>query len=110
MVDLTAVLLGHHADREALMPVGPRQRALFEQINAYVTIHLHDPGLTPGVIAAAHFISTRYLHRIFQQHGTAVSDVIRQQRLARCRRDLADPAVGWSDAGVAEVPGAQGGQ
>lgn len=91
-VDLAAALLAHHADRQTLIPAGSRQRALFEQISAYITTHLHDPGLTPGAIAAAHFISTRYLHRIFQQHGATVADVIRQQRLARCRRDLADPS------------------
>ncbi|AOR29932.1 AraC family transcriptional regulator [Streptomyces fodineus] len=91
-IDLTAALLAHHADRQTLLPAGSRQRVLFERINAYITTHLHDPGLTPGAIAAAHFISTRYLHRIFQQHHSTVSDVIRQQRLDRCRRDLADPA------------------
>ena len=91
-VDLAAVLLAHHADRQTVLPTGSRQRALFEQISDHITTHLGDPHLTPGTIAAAHFISTRYLHRIFQQHGATVSDVIRHQRLARCRRDLADPA------------------
>lgn len=91
-VDLATALLAHHADRQTLIPAGSRQRALFEQISAYIATHLHDPGLTPGAIAATHFISTRYLHRIFQQHGATVGDVIRQQRLARCRRDLADPS------------------
>ncbi|WOP38619.1 helix-turn-helix domain-containing protein [Streptomyces sp. Li-HN-5-13] len=91
-VDLATVLLAHYADRQTLLPTGSRQRALFEQISAHIATHLGDPHLTPRAIAAAHFISTRYLHRIFQEHGTAVSDVIRQQRLARCRRDLADPA------------------
>ncbi|MFE4802066.1 helix-turn-helix domain-containing protein [Streptomyces sp. NPDC056708] len=91
-VDLTAALLAHHTDRQTLLPTGSRQRALFAQINAYITTHLHNPGLTPSAIAAAHHISTRYLHRIFQQHGITVSDLLRQQRLARCRRDLADPA------------------
>ncbi|MFD7377675.1 AraC-like ligand-binding domain-containing protein [Streptomyces mirabilis] len=92
VIDLTATLLAHHADQQSLLPTGPRQRALFEQISAYITTHLHDPGLTPSTVATAHFISTRYLHRIFQQHGTTVGDTIRQQRLTRCRRDLADPA------------------
>ncbi|MFJ2022130.1 AraC-like ligand-binding domain-containing protein [Streptomyces nodosus] len=91
-VDLTAALLAHHSDRHTLLPAGSRQRALFERISVYITTHMHDPDLTPSAIAAAHFISTRYLHRIFQQHGTTVSDAVRQQRLARCRRDLTDPA------------------
>ncbi|MFE2077704.1 AraC-like ligand-binding domain-containing protein [Streptomyces misionensis] len=91
-IDLTATLLAHHADQQNLVPAGPRQRVLFEQISAYINAHLHDPGLTPGTVAAAHFISTRYLHRIFQRHGTTVGDTIRQQRLTGCRRDLVDPA------------------
>ncbi|MEV7127608.1 helix-turn-helix domain-containing protein [Streptomyces sp. NPDC093260] len=91
-LDLTAALIAHHTDRQSLLPAGSRQRAMFEQISAYITTHLHEPDLTPGAVAAAHFISTRYLHRIFQQHGTTVSDAVRQQRLARCRRDLADPS------------------
>lgn len=91
-IDLTAALLAHHIDRQALLPPESRQRALFEQISAFITAHLHDPDLKPGTVAAAHFISTRYLHRIFQQHGTTVRDFVRQQRLARCRRDLANPS------------------
>ncbi|MEU3983376.1 helix-turn-helix domain-containing protein [Streptomyces sp. NPDC026672] len=100
-VDLTAAVLAHHADRTSVMPAGPRRRALVEQISAYITTHLNDPGLTPGAVAEAHFISTRYLHRIFQQHGTTVGGVIRQQRLDRCRRDLVDPDRHLSIAAVA---------
>ncbi|MFD8030491.1 helix-turn-helix domain-containing protein [Streptomyces sp. NPDC059717] len=91
-LDLTAALLAHHCDRDTLLPAGSRQRALFERISAYIGAHLHDPALTPGSLAAAHYISTRYLHRVFQLHGTTVGDVVRQQRIARCRRDLADPS------------------
>ncbi|MFF0465474.1 AraC family transcriptional regulator [Streptomyces mexicanus] len=91
-IDLTAALLAHRADREPLLPAHSRQRALFARASAYIAGHLHDPDLKPGVIAEAHFISERYLHRVFQQHGTTVGDVIRQQRLAHCRRDLTDPA------------------
>ncbi|MFF4750184.1 AraC-like ligand-binding domain-containing protein [Streptomyces sp. NPDC002514] len=91
-VDLAAALLAHHSDRQALLPAESRQGALFQQIGAFIAAHLHDPGLKPGTVAAAHFISTRYLHRIFQQHGTTVGEFVRQQRIARCRRDLADPA------------------
>ncbi|GHJ41598.1 helix-turn-helix domain-containing protein [Streptomyces sp. TS71-3] len=91
-VSLTADLLAHYTDRQCLLPPQSRQYALFERVSAYIATHLHDPCLTPGAIAAAHFISTRYLHRIFQQQGSTVGDAIRQQRLARCRRDLADPS------------------
>jgi AraC-like DNA-binding protein len=91
-VDLTAALLAHHTDRPAQLPAESRQHELFVRISDFIAGHLHEPGLTPGALAAAHFISTRYLHRVFQVHGSTVGDTIRQQRLARCRRDLTDPA------------------
>ncbi|MER6524270.1 helix-turn-helix domain-containing protein [Streptomyces sp. NPDC001508] len=91
-VDLTAALLAHHGGRQDVLPAESRRRALFEEISAFLVAHLHDPGLKPDTVAAAHFVSTRYLHRVFQQHGITMGEFVRQQRLARCRRDLADPA------------------
>ena len=75
-VDLTAALLAHQAGRQATLSPESRQRALFAQIISFITAHLHDPHLNPDAVAAAHFISTRYLHRIFQQHGTTVSALL----------------------------------
>lgn len=66
-------------------------RALFEQIRTYIDAHLSDSGLTPGSIAAAHYISTRHLHALFQEHGTTVSTWVRMRRLEQCRRDLGNP-------------------
>ncbi|WP_157869187.1 helix-turn-helix domain-containing protein, partial [Streptomyces atriruber] len=43
--------------------------------------------------AAAHHISTRYLHRLFQDQGLTVSSWIRRLRLERCRRALANPTL-----------------
>ncbi|MGW0843495.1 helix-turn-helix domain-containing protein [Streptomyces sp. NPDC002787] len=54
---------------------------------------LADPGLSPEGIAAAHRISRRYLYKLLAARGYTVSGWIREQRLARCRRDLADPAL-----------------
>jgi AraC-like DNA-binding protein len=45
------------------------------------------------LIAAAHQISTRYLHKIFHDQGLTVAGWIRQRRLERCHRDLADPVL-----------------
>ena len=45
----------------------------------------------PERIAKAHFISTRYVHKLFQPEGTTVSAWIRSRRLEGARRDLADP-------------------
>ncbi|NUS42312.1 MAG: helix-turn-helix domain-containing protein [Mycobacteriaceae bacterium] len=61
------------------------------RIKLYIKEHLGDPGLGPAGIAAAHRISVRYLHRIFQDEDMTVASYIRAQRLEQCRRELADP-------------------
>jgi AraC-like DNA-binding protein len=75
---------------ECVTPDEPRwpQHALMLHIDRYILEHLPDPDLDPPAIAAAHFISTRQLHRLFALRGQTVSQMIRQLRLERCRRDL----------------------
>lgn len=70
----------------------------FAEIEIYLRANLADPGLTPEGIAAAHFISTRHLHRLFAGSGRTVVQWLREERLERCRRDLAA-----GNGGVAEV-------
>ncbi len=50
--------------------------ALLMRVKAHIERHLGDPALRPGSIAAAHFITTRYLHRLFEAEGCTVSDWI----------------------------------
>lgn len=66
-------------------PVSP---ALEAQISAYVDSWLGDPELTVERIAAAHHISVRTLHRVFQQRGETVSTHIKNRRLDGCHADL----------------------
>jgi len=66
---------------------------LLSRIHDYIEANLGDPTLGPGSIAAAHYISTRHLHDLFQEIGTTVAASIRQRRLERCRRDLRDPVL-----------------
>lgn len=75
------------------VPARPPQEDLLERILAYIEAHLADAGLDPGRIAAAHFLSPRALHTLFERTGTTVSRHIREFRLERCRLDLADPAL-----------------
>ena len=63
------------------------------RIHAFIQQHLGDPELSPVTIAAAHQISVRHLHQLFRQQDLTVSAWIRRERLARCRRDLADPRL-----------------
>nr|WP_255646108.1 helix-turn-helix domain-containing protein [Actinoplanes polyasparticus] len=65
---------------------------LYARIIAHIDSHLMDSDLSPASIAAAHFISVRRLHQIFQKHPHTVAALIRERRLEQCRRDLADPA------------------
>jgi AraC-like DNA-binding protein len=91
----------------AAPPMGPAAArrpialALLRRIQEYIDAHLPEPDLRPGRIAAAHFITTRYLHRLFELEGVTVSSWIRSRRLAGCRRDLLDPALSGST--IAEI-------
>lgn len=80
---------------------GTPTQSLFQRATAYIASHLGDLDLDPSSIAAAHFISTRYLQAIFQEHGTTVSSWIRERRLAKSRRDLADPIM--QEASITEI-------
>jgi AraC-like DNA-binding protein len=79
-------------------PVAPGD-TLRMQVHYYIEQHLDDPELTPAVIAAACYISTRYLHKIFEHEGTTVTGWIRMRRLEKIRRDLADPLLASRQVG-----------
>jgi AraC-like DNA-binding protein len=70
-----------------------RRAALLTTVQAFIQQHLGDPRLSPRAIAAVHHISLRSLHQLFHDEGLTVAGWIRQRRLERCRRDLADPAL-----------------
>lgn len=60
-------------------------------IKNHINTHLAQPDLSPGSIAKALHISTRYLHQLFQQEDSSIMRYIWQARLAQCRATLADP-------------------
>ncbi|WP_406507455.1 helix-turn-helix domain-containing protein [Streptomyces sp. NBC_00212] len=93
LVDLLSALFAHTLDADRALPPETRTRALVHRIRAHVQRNLHDPQLTPTTIAAAHHISTSYLHRLFQGEDETVAAWIRRQRLERACRDLADPSL-----------------
>jgi AraC-like DNA-binding protein len=92
-VDLLTALLARHFDGEAPVPPAARQSALLTAIEDFIQRRLGDPALTPALVAEAHHISLRYLHRLFEQRDTTVAALIRGLRLDRCRRDLAEPGL-----------------
>jgi AraC-like DNA-binding protein len=92
-VDLFSVALAARLGRDGAVPPGSARGALLQRIQAYIERHLADPGLSPGTVAAAHHISVRYLHKLFQERETTVAGWIRRRRLERCRLDLIDPRL-----------------
>lgn len=100
LVDLVGHLTAQHLDRERELPPESRRRTLLLRVQSHIRRQLRDPGLCPDSIAAAHHISTRYLHRLFQEQGLTVSSWIRQLRLERCRRALANPALATVPVGA----------
>ncbi len=96
-VDVLTAALGDALDVPSAVPCPTRRRALTARIHVFIQKNLGDADLTPPAIAAAHHISLRYLHKLFQQDGHTVAGWIRERRLESCHRDLADP-------GLAEQP------
>lgn len=92
-LDMLTMALAGALDTESMVPPHTRRRALMARIHAFIRDNLGDTRLTPETIAAAHHISRRYLHKLFQEDGHTVAGWVRERRLEQCRRDLADPRL-----------------
>jgi AraC-like DNA-binding protein len=91
VLDLINVGLAAQLDRPSAASVDARQQALVLECRRFIEAHLADAALSPATVAAAHHLSVRQLHRLFEPTGDSVADLIRRRRLDRCRRDLLDP-------------------
>lgn len=92
LLDLLAATLANElGDDSTATPNQPHQ-VLLMRVTAFIEQHLDDPDLSPSTIAAAHNVSVRYLHRLFQPQDVGVAGWIRRRKLERCRADLADPS------------------
>jgi AraC-like DNA-binding protein len=91
-LDLVTTLFNGELDQRGASSRDPHQ-LLLGRIHDFIEANLGDPDLSPGSIAAAHYISTRHLHDLFREVGTTVAASIRERRLERCRRDLRDPVL-----------------
>lgn len=94
-VDLVAALFAQALESRAALPPETLRRMLLLRIRAFIQRHLSDHDLGPASVAAAHHISLSALHGLFRHEGAGatVAAWIRQQRLERASRDLADPAL-----------------
>ncbi|MGN9777311.1 helix-turn-helix domain-containing protein [Micromonospora sp. H33] len=92
-LSLVSMLLARHLDAEDALPADVRQQALLARVRAFLDRHLPDPALDPQVVADAHHISLRTLHRLFEGEEETVAQSIRRRRLERCRQDLLAPLL-----------------
>lgn len=89
---LTATCAQLAPDGAAMGAESPKS-VLVTRIRRFVDAGVADPGLNPAGIAAAHHISIRQLHRLFEHEDMTVTELIRTRRLEGCKHDLADPAL-----------------
>ncbi len=65
---------------------------LLESIYRFVEKNLSRSDLTVQLVADAHHISLRYLHRLFEKEDATLGEWIRNRRLDSASRQLIDPA------------------
>ncbi|TQL47461.1 AraC-like DNA-binding protein [Homoserinimonas aerilata] len=89
-----AVLAAAHAVIADARPAGSAESiSLFTTFVLWIEDNLADPDLSADRIAAVHFLSTRYVRRIFAANGTTITAMVRQRRLERVRDELLDPRM-----------------
>lgn len=90
VIGLVEQMLHEQIDYCGIASATDASDAMLDKCLRYIEDHLGDSELNPTQVAAANFISTRYLHVLFQRTETTVASRIRDLRLERVREDLAD--------------------
>ncbi|MGH8129806.1 MAG: helix-turn-helix domain-containing protein [Steroidobacteraceae bacterium] len=93
LTEATLALLTHALGRNDDQDTATLRGAQLFRIRHFIDENLFLPDLAPPMIAAAHRISIRYLHWLFEETGDTVLQFIIKERLKRCRRELATPAM-----------------
>lgn len=106
VVDLVTAALAQQLECQLDPDASTSYRALVAKVRAFVDDRLGDPELCSQSIADAHFVSVRYLQKVFATEGTSVSSLIRTRRLERCRRDLVSAAC--QHLSIAQIGGRWG--
>jgi AraC family transcriptional regulator, positive regulator of tynA and feaB len=97
LVSLISLSLRGLRRSQASISAGLLLQAAFDEIDAC----LHDPHLTPSVVAMRLSVSVRYLHKIFAEHGTSFGRCLLRRRLETIRRCLEEPC--WDGLTITEV-------
>ncbi len=88
-------LLALYADAQT-KHADPADRAInaarLVQVRRHIEQHLADPALTPASVAAAHRMSQRSLHLLFEPTGVSFARHVLRRRLQECHTMVASPA------------------
>lgn len=92
LLDLIGLLMNGSRDNMVMGGTSVRW-AIHRRALAYMTEALSRPDLNPASIAAGLGISTRYLHRVFEESDETVAEALMNMRLERSRALLVEPAM-----------------
>lgn len=103
-IELVRAVIATHlrADEVAAAPLAA---TLQMRILEYARANLHDPNLCGEQIAAAHYISVRYLYKVLADSGISLADWIRACRLEAVRQALTHATPTTTIAAVARQYG-----
>lgn len=92
LVDLLGTVVTNELYADDRSSASSAQQRRRDVITAFIKDNLDNTHLGPHMIAAAHFMSVRSLHLLFEDTGETVSSIVRALRLERCRIQLEDPS------------------
>jgi AraC-like DNA-binding protein len=87
LLDMIATALVSISERPSLPPAMTLAR-----VKLWIERHLGEE-LSAEDIAAGCGLSSRHLNRLFSREGTSLMQFVWERRLARCHRNLTDPAM-----------------
>ncbi|MFC9948362.1 helix-turn-helix domain-containing protein [Streptomyces pratensis] len=87
--DLLATLVHDASDADDGGHTGAARDRLLRSVRRHIDSRLGDPDLGPETVAAAHRVSVRYLHRLFEDEAVTVSRLIQRRRVEECAKELA---------------------
>jgi AraC-like DNA-binding protein len=91
LVELVALALNPARDMEAEI-AGTVREVRLASVQAHILSHLGEVRLSAQTVARRHGISTRHIHRLFEQTGKTFAEFVLEERLKRVYQLLIDPA------------------
>ena len=94
ILDLVAVALGATRDAGELANRRGVRAARLYAIKEDAVRNLANPAITAEWLAQQHGLSASYIRKLFEAHGTTLSEFLLEARLAYAYRQLGDPRFG----------------